>query len=231
MRSRWRSIDISVEEIEIGEHEKSFLDFDLFFMGGGQDSQQEEVSRDLMIRINEIRAVVENEKPFLAVCGAYQLLGNYYQSSSGSQMQGVGILDLHTEAPHQNKGEKQNRLVGNLVAELLLPITHNENTLKTVVGFENHSGRTFFDSKSLKPLARVKRGYGNNSLDCFEGAYYKNLIGTYLHGSLLPKNPHLADEILFRAILNKEKNFDKNDFPPLDSEFEMIAHKKALSLR
>jgi lipid II isoglutaminyl synthase (glutamine-hydrolysing) len=231
MRARWRGINFEIEKIEIGDHQKSLLDFDLFFIGGGQDSQQEEVSRDLIIRRNEFISAIDLYKPMLAVCGGYQLLGNYYQDSSGHQIPGLGVLDIRTEAKLQKKGEKQSRLVGNIKAELLMPLIHSQNPLRTLVGFENHSGRTFIDSDKAKPLAKVIRGYGNNALDKFEGAYYKNLIGTYLHGSLLPKNPHLTDEILFRAILNKEKDFQPEDFPSLDSGFELLAHKKALNLK
>ncbi len=224
-RLEWRGLDFELENITIGEHNKKFSDFDLFFIGGGQDSQQSDVAKDLAIRKNELKAVIEFEKPLLAVCGGYQLLGKTYQTSEADEIEGLGILDVYTEAIKQENTDKQDRLVANVVAELLLPLSF-ESELKTLVGFENHSGRTRFSRQdsATKPLAKIIKGHGNNGEDGFEGAYYKNCIGTYLHGSLLPKNPHLADELILRALKCDE-------LPSLNDEMEISTHKVLIGSR
>lgn len=223
-RLEWRGIDFEVENITIGEHEKKFSEFDLFFIGGGQDCEQSAVAKDIHIRKNELIACIEAEKPLLAVCGGYQLLGKTYETSEGDEIEGLAILDVYTKALRQEAGKKQDRLVGNVYAELLMPMTLKTD-LKTLVGFENHSGRTYFcDSESsTKPLAKIIKGFGNNSEDKYEGAYYKNCIGTYLHGSLLPKNPHLSDELIARAL-------KLDDLIELDNQLELDAHQFASSL-
>jgi hypothetical protein len=225
-RLKWRSIDFCIDEISLGEQVKKYKDYDLIFIGGGQDRQQEEIAADIASRRNELFDLVENNLPVLAVCGGYQLLGKYYQTSEGHEIAGLDILGIITKAPSQQKNSKQDRLIGNVSAKLLLEMQFNTE-LKTLVGFENHSGRTFIVDQNTKPLAQIIKGFGNNAEDVFEGAYYKNLIGTYVHGSLLPKNPHLADEILYRAIKYSGKNYSLN---ALDDSFELEAHNFALKL-
>jgi hypothetical protein len=233
LRSRleWRSIPCEVEEITIGEHNKRLQDYDLFFIGGGQDEQQKPVAQDLLLRSNELRDVVEAGKPVLAVCGGYQLLGKSYQTSSAFDIPGLGILDIETRARAQKEGQKQDRLVGNVCAELLIDLKIN-SALKTLVGFENHSGRTYIMSTATKPLSKLIRGFGNNAEDGFEGAVYKNVFGTYLHGSLLPKNPHLADEIIYRSLETAKHPYlsQNTTLLPLNDKLEISAHDFATKL-
>src|SRR5258708_6942053 len=158
---------------------------DVFFFGGGQDREQALVYEDLLEHKQPKleRAVAEGAQ-VLAVCGGYQLLGHYYQTGDGQRYKGIGLIDVNTEA-----GKK--RFIGDVVIETdiagLKP--------RTLVGFENHSGRTFLGPRA-KPLGRVVTGNGNNGDDGYEGFIQRGGIGSYLHGSLLPKNPHLPDYLI-----------------------------------
>lgn len=233
LRSRllWRSLPCVVDEISIGEHHKKFADYDLFFIGGGQDEQQKPVAKDLLSRASELSDAVESGKPVLAVCGGYQLLGRSYQTSAGADIPGLAVLDIETRAKPQTEGQKQDRLVGNVSAELLIAMKH-KSEISTLVGFENHSGRTYIVSERTQPLAKVIRGFGNNAEDGYEGAVYKNVFGTYLHGSLLPKNPHLADELIYRSLeIAKHSYLDQ--YPSLvglNDRLEILAHNFATKL-
>ncbi len=198
-RLEWRKIPFSIENITISEHDKKFSNYDLFFIGGGQDNQQDIVAKDFLHRKNEMKAAVEDGAVILAVCGGYQLLGNSFETSDSRIIKGLEILGVETKAVKETENSKQDRLVGNISGELLFPMKTKSQT-KTLVGFENHSGRTYIVNDETKPLIKVKKGFGNNATDGFEGAVYKNVFGTYLHGSLLPKNPHLVDELLYRAL-------------------------------
>ncbi len=223
-RCEWRDIDLQIDHIDLDEPNKKFADCDIFFIGGGQDAQQERVAEDLKKRKEELKAVVEDNAVLLAICGGYQMLGEFYQTGEGKNIPGLGILDVHTKAPK----DEEPRLIGNVVAECLLDRLQG----KTLVGFENHSGRTLFTMparRDISALAIINKGFGNNDLDETEGAVYKNVIGTYLHGSLLPKNPHLADELILRAMERKYPDYKK--LPELDDSFENDAHEAALALK
>lgn len=211
-RCESRGISLEISTISIGDSFNPDL-FDIYFIGGGQDEQQILVSDDLQEKRISLIKAIENNAVFLAVCGGYQLLGKYYKSQDGSELKGINAIDLYTVA-----GEK--RMIGNVVCKEL----ESENTL---VGFENHSGRTYL-GPGIKPLAKVTRGCGNNGEDGFEGVRYKNVFGTYLHGSLLPKNPKLADKIIELALVNK--NLKMPDVK-IDDSLEEAAHKKALKLK
>lgn len=226
-RLEWRGIRYEIDEIRVGEHNKKFSTYHLFFIGGGQDSGQELVARDLSLRTNEIKHCIETGAVMLGICGGYQLMGLTYETSEGFIMEGVGALEVQTKAPLRLKNKSQDRLIGNVSAELLIDLAP-----KTIVGFENHSGRTYIVGDQTKPLAKIIHGFGNNAEDGFEGAYYKNLFGTYLHGSLLPKNPHFADEILKRALeYSGHSYFQENSkLKPLDDNLELAAHKAATLL-
>ena len=232
-RLEWRGIDYQLDEINIGDSTK-LSDYHLFFIGGGQDSGQAKVAQDFLRRNEEVTDFINSGGVGLAICGGYQLLGKSYETSEGDVMEGLGILDIETTAP-KSSDKFQDRLIGNVVAELLINLEP-----RTLVGFENHSGRTRFCSRSLVghkhnvisrfeqaqsdtliPLAKVVDGYGNNGEDFYEGAIYRNLFGSYLHGSLLPKNPHLADELLRRAI--KFAGLDI-ELTRLDDKLEYRAH-------
>jgi lipid II isoglutaminyl synthase (glutamine-hydrolysing) len=214
-RAKWRDIETEVEEIGIGRGIKAH-EFDLYFFGGGQDQAQDVVSKDLMSGVGKIlKEEVERGVPILAICGGYQLLGSFYQPKVGPKIDGVGIFDTHTQAGDE-------RLVGNLVVRANLSM--GLQGPDTIVGFENHSGKTYLGPMA-KPMGEVILGRGNNGQDKTEGAIYKNAIGCYLHGSLLPKNPHLADWLLAKAL---EASGQESKLLPLADEIELSAHHAAI---
>lgn len=184
-RSQMHGIALRVVPLGIGDA-LAPDEYDLLFIGGGQDREQAPVSQDMFdMKGIGLWAAVEDDMPILAVCGGYQLLAHYYRPASGPDMRGLGIFDAWTI----HKGAHIPRCIGDIAIEW------NGSTL---VGFENHGGRTYLGT--AKPLGRVLRGHGNNSEDHTEGAVYRNAFGTYLHGSLLPKNPHFADHLLALAL-------------------------------
>lgn len=186
-RCEKRDIKVNIINVSINEN-FDYENYDIVFFGGGQDYEQSIVSTDLIENKKEaIRKYIEEEKVFLAICGGYQLLGKYYTTSEGKKLEGLGILDLYTEAGNI-------RFIGNTVIK-------NEDFNETYVGFENHSGRTYIGD--LKPLGKIIHGYGNNGEDGNEGCVYKNTYGTYFHGSLLSKNPELADRLIKAALEKK----------------------------
>ncbi len=198
---------MSVTGVSIGTPLKA-ADYDLFFIGGGQDFEQEVLLSDLKgEKTAEIKAAIEDGKTFLAICGGYQMLGAYYKTWDGQQCDFIGALDLYTI------GHKD-RMIGNYM------FTCDELGGQSVVGFENHSGKTYLGS-GLRPIGRVLSGYGNNGEDGMEGARYKNVFCTYSHGCLLPKNPVLADHILKTAL---ERKYGSVDLAPLDDGVELAAH-------
>ena len=205
-RLQWRGIDVVTTGVPIGEPLKA-SDFDLLFIGGGQDFEQEVLLADLAgAKTAELKAAIEDGVPVLAICGGYQMLGAYYKTWDGHQCDFTGALDLYTV------GSKE-RMIGNYA------FTCDELGV-TVVGFENHSGKTWLGS-SIKPMGTVLAGFGNNGEDKTEGARYKNVFATYSHGCLLPKNPALADHILKTAL---ERKYGQIDLPPLDDHLEHSAH-------
>lgn len=184
-RCELRGIALRVVPLGIGDA-LAPDEYDLLFIGGGQDREQAPVAQDIFdMKGIGLWAAVEDDMPVLAVCGGYQLLAHYYRPASGPDMRGLGIFDAWTI----HKGAHVPRCIGDIAIEW------NGSTL---VGFENHGGRTYLGT--AKPLGRVLRGHGNNSEDHTEGAVYRNAFGTYLHGSLLPKNPHFADHLLALAL-------------------------------
>jgi CobQ-like glutamine amidotransferase family enzyme len=206
-RARWRGLESRVLELGKGRGD-GIEDVDVFFFGGGQDREQALVYDDLLeTKAVRLAQAVADGAAVLAVCGGYQLLGHYYQTAAGERLPGIGLLDLHTEASSR-------RCIGDVVVEADESLGLSPRTL---VGFENHSGRTFL-GEGTRPLGRVVRGSGNNGEDGTEGVAHANLFGTYLHGSLLPKNPHLADLIVQRAL--------RRSLEPLDDELELTAHRR-----
>ena len=214
-RCQWRGIEVKVEEVTLETELKKLKHADLIFMGGAQDRQQKLASEDFLKRKGPVvKELVEKGIPSLFVCAAYQQIGKYYKPYQGDPIPGPEIFDLYTEHP----GDQAKRLIGNVVAELLTPF---EIKGKTIVGFENHGGRTFL-GKKIKPLAKVLKGNGNNGEDEYEGAMYKNAIGSYFHGPLIPKNPHIADWLIQMALLKK---YDKDIIiTHLDDTLEVQAH-------
>jgi lipid II isoglutaminyl synthase (glutamine-hydrolysing) len=209
-RAEQRGIKVNIHNISIGnvfEDEK----YDIVFFGGGQDYEQSIVSKDLIeLKKDSLTNYIEDNKVFLCVCGGYQLLGNYYTTPEGEKLDGLGILDIYTEG-----GEK--RFIGNTVIQ-------NEDNNEIYVGFENHSGRTYIGN--LKPLGKTISGYGNNGEDGYEGCIYKNTYCTYFHGSILSKNPELADRLLKAALINK---YEDVALEPLDDSYEIAAKEFILN--
>ncbi len=184
-RCQMRGIALRVVGLGIGDA-LAPDEYDLLFIGGGQDKEQAPVAQDIFeMKGIGLWAAVEDDMPVLAVCGGYQLLAHYYRPAVGPDMRGLGIFDAWTI----HKGANVARCIGDIA------INWNGSTL---VGFENHGGRTYLGT--AKPLGKVIKGHGNNAEDHTEGAIYRNAYGTYLHGSLLPKNPHFADHLLALAL-------------------------------
>lgn len=210
-RTKWRGIDAQVKKIFIDTPTSELKNADIIFMGGAQDTQQEIVNHDLFKNKGKIlKEKINNGTPGLFICGAYQFLGKYYKTAEGHILPGLYIFPIYTENP----GPKHQRLIGNIITKVVNPervgITQkalsnssdepeyhlNDNI---IVGFENHGGRTYLEDSSLA-FAHVVHGYGNNGKDKTEGILYKNSIGTYLHGPILPKNPEIADWIIQKAL-------------------------------
>ena len=208
-RLQWRGIDCRFTEVKYGDNDP-LSDYDLIFIGGGQDFEQKLLMEDLQRgKGNNIKAAAEDGKTFLAICGGYQLLGHYYQMSDGTKCDYIGAIDVFTVA-----GEK--RMIGNTAC-----ISEEAGT---IVGFENHAGKTFL-SGAVRSLGTVLKGSGNNGEDGLEGARYKNVFATYYHGPVLPKNPELCDLILKTALGRKYGIFELR---PLDDSAENAAKEGLL---
>lgn len=187
-RCQLRGIQLQVVGLGIGDA-LAPDEYDMLFIGGGQDKEQAPVAEDLHeMKGIGLWAAIEDDMPVLAVCGGYQLLAHYYRPAQGPAMRGLGVFDAWTI----HKGPRAPRYIGDIA------ISWGGSTL---VGFENHGGRTYLGT--AKPLGKVLKGYGNNAEDQTEGALYRNAYGTYLHGSLLPKNPHFADHLIMLALKRK----------------------------
>ena len=207
-RMQWRGIQTEIAEISVGD-QLNYDDYDIFFIGGGQDFEQGVLLEDLAKGKSEaIAHAVDEEKVFLAICGGYQMLGNYYKTWDGKECNFIGALDLYTV------GAKE-RMIGNYMYQC----DETDGGI-VVVGFENHSGKTYLGDK-VRPMGKVLSGHGNNGEDGTEGARYKNVFATYSHGSLLPKNPKLADYILKTALKRKYPDISLEE---LDDTFENNAH-------
>lgn len=219
-RCEWRDIRVEVVGVRVGEP-ADIADADLVLMGGGQDAAQAFVAPDLAARGAEIRDLVEGGAAVLAVCGGFQLFGRDYTTSAGVELAGIGIFDARTVAG-------PDRIVGNTTIEARLRWDGAALAQPAVriVGFENHSGRTYLGA-SARPLGRVVFGAGNAGDGGSEGAVYRNAIGTYLHGPLLPKNPVLADHLILAALAHRYG--DVEPLASLDDTSEMRAHRVALS--
>lgn len=184
-RCEWRGID--AETIEYGLEDKvNFSKLDIVLLGGGSDREQMIVCRRLQEIREDFEAYVESDGVVIAVCGGYQLLGHYYQTDQG-KMEGLHLVDIYTE-------QKPGRLIDNIVLK-------SELFDMPVVGFENHGGRTKIGNN--KAFGKVLYGSGNDGESGYEGVIYKNVIGTYLHGPLLPKNPQVCDYLIERALERK----------------------------
>lgn len=210
-RMKARQIDVHTDAITMG---KSFNadDYDILFIGGGQDFEQDVLLDDLKKgKDTEINKAIHNGTVMLAICGGYQMLGKYYKTYDGKMLEYMGALDFYTEG-------KEERMIGNYAYKTKEGIE--------VVGFENHSGRTYL-GKGVEPLGKMIKGFGNNGEDGTEGVRFKNTFGTYSHGPVLPKNPDFADLLISKAIENK---YGKSDLAPLDDSLEAKARAQVMKL-
>ena len=196
-RLEWRGFRVQIIDHNPGDT----IDFsigDIFVGGGGQDAGQLAIQDDLLSRGEELKTLANDGVPMLLICGMYQLFGRQFVTNDGSVIRGIGVLPVETTA-----GEE--RLIGNITLE--------SEQFGTIVGYENHSGQTFLDD-TVQPLGKVVRGAGNNTTDGTEGVRFNNVIATYLHGSLLPKNPTIADFLIAKAL--ERRGISTDNLKPLD---------------
>lgn len=210
-RAQWRGIDVSVDKVSIGDRIDPHY-YDFYFFGGGQDKQQIAVAHDLQGQKGDaLKEAVERGAVILSVCGGYQLLGHYYRPFDADDLPGIGLFNAHTEAG-------KTRYIGNVLVDCSIP------GIGTIVAFENHSGKTFL-GEGCVPLGKSIIGGGNNGEDKTEGAVYKTAYGCYLHGSLLPKNPRLADHLLSQALARRHGTVA---LTPIGDDLELLAHASAI---
>ena len=214
-RLEQRGFRCIVEQYTIGDTEPDFCNYDLVFAGGGADQEQSILAKDLIQYKNNIKKAIDNGVFFLLICGAYQLFGRYYKDVDGNVIPGLEIFDYYTEAINDRK----KRCIGNIVLDVNL---HNITT--KVIGFENHGGQTFNIST---PFGSVLFGNGNKFGDTHEGFFLDNVIGTYLHGPLLSKNPELSDYII-KYCLDRKYNENIN-LDSLDDNFEKLCREQLLN--
>ncbi len=214
-RCAWRGIALDVLPVGLGAS-VDWESMDMAFFGGGQDSGQALIAQDFLQRQSSgLARAIEDGLVMLAICGGYQLLGHYFLTHAGERLPGVGALDVHTVGGHK-------RLIGNIVIEARLATGDDTPQTVRLVGFENHSGRTYHGAQ-VRSLGRVLVGYGDNGEDGTAGALYRNTLGCYLHGSLLPKNPQLADHLLLLALRRRYGN--AVTLSPLDDTLEIQAQQ------
>lgn len=212
-RLAWRGIDSHIDRVSFGAMREQ-CDYDIVFIGGGQDFEQDLLVKDLMTYKAEwMLQAIENGTVFLGICGGYQLLGKYYEMPDGKRVDFLGGINVHTTSSPK-------RLIGNIAFRC------EANGELPVVGFENHSGQTWL-GEGVEPLGTVVHGFGNNGEDGTEGARYKNVFATYSHGPLLPKNPQFCDTLLQTALSKKYPGYELTE---LDDSMETMAAKDCLQV-
>ena len=209
-RAAWRGLELEVSLIGLGDTLPRG-EHDLLYVGGGQDREQALIAPDIAARGDTLREAIAGGAAVLAVCGGYQLLGRFYRDRYGDELPGAGVLPLHTIA-----GDR--RMIGDVLLECRL----EPGERRTLAGFENHAGRTFLD-EGAEPLGRVIAGFGNDGTSGVEGCRVGRVIGTYLHGPLLPRNPWLADWLLAQSVAHRTGG-DPPVFDPLPDTLELEAH-------
>ncbi len=203
-RCLWRGIQAETIEFHMGDC-VDFKELDIVLLGGGSDREQRIVCGELKKIQGQFQDYVEDTGVVIAVCGGYQLLGKYYRTDAGT-MEGLNLLDICTE-------QEEGRLIGNIILKSGLSKT-------PVVGFENHGGRTYLNG--CRPFGKVLFGAGNDGRSGYEGVVYKNVLGTYLHGPLLPKNPEICDYLLEKAL---ERKYGEVSLRKLDDRLERAANE------
>ena len=205
-RLRWHGYTPELLEYNVGDEFPAGVD--LIVGGGGQDSGQLVIQNDLLSRESALKALADDGTPMLVICGLYQLFGKFFKTRTGSVIPGIGILDVETHGTDQ-------RLIGN--------VTVSSPEFGTVLGYENHSGQTTL-GPGVSPLGTTPKGTGNNTNDGQEGARYRNIVASYLHGSLLPKNPALADFLIRTAVERKYGSFSPG---APDDSYAVLAREHA----
>lgn len=209
-RLLWRDIECEVVTFTNENTDLDLSDVDILFLGGGSDREEKIVAKKLLLYKDIIKDYVESNGVLVAVCGGFQLLGRYYKLEDET-IEGLDVLDIYTE-------QGKDRLINNVIVE-------TDFLNQPVVGFENHSGRTVINNHT--PLGRVVRGHGNDGNSGYEGVIYKNVLATYLHGPLFPKNPQLCDYVLTNAL--KKKYSDFTELSALDDEMENKANEHIIN--
>lgn len=213
-RAKKRNINIHVDTYTVNDEEPNFYEYDLIFLGGGSDKEQKVVSKDIIKYKKQIERSINQGIFFLLICGGFQLFGKYYKDSENNIIEGLNIFDYYTES----STNKKERCIGNIVIE-----SEINNQKLELLGFENHGGQTY---DITSPFGKVIYGNGNTFKNEYEGFMIENVIGTYLHGPLLSKNPELADYILKYCL---ERKYNKKiNLKKLDDNFENIAKKEML---
>ncbi|HAP90130.1 MAG TPA: glutamine amidotransferase [Arthrobacter bacterium] len=205
-RISWHGYTPELLEYNVGDGFP--VDVDLIVGGGGQDSGQLVIQDDLQLRAGVLTELAEDGAPMLVICGLYQLFGRFFKTRSGSVIPGIGVLDVETHGTDE-------RLIGNVKVAT--------SEFGEVLGYENHSGQTTL-GPGVRPLGSAAKGTGNNSSDGHEGARYRNVVASYLHGSLLPKNPAIADFLIEKAVTRKYGDFSTD---VIDDKFATLARQVA----
>lgn len=206
-RLKWHGYNPILTEYNQGDTFPSQVD--ILIGGGGQDSGQSVIQEDLLKIGPQLKKLAQENTPMLVICGLYQMFGHFFKTLDGTVIKGIGVLDLETHGGTE-------RLIGN--------ITTKSHEFGEIIGYENHSGQTYL-GKGVIPLGLVQKGAGNNGHDPSEGVRYRNVIGSYMHGSLLPKNPAIADFLIEKAITRKYGEFTPT---VIDDRFAELARTAAL---
>lgn len=207
-RAEWHGYEPVLHEYNPGDAFPQ--DVDIVMGGGGQDAGQDKIQADLLKIAPRLHELVQDDTPMLVICGLYQMFGNFFRTKDGHEIKGVGIFNLETHGGPE-------RMIGNIVTE--------SSEFGQIIGYENHSGQTFL-AEGVQPLGKISKGAGNNGKDEFEGARVRNVVGSYMHGSLLPKNPAIADWLIEKAATKRY-----GDFTPtvIEDRFALEARRIALT--
>lgn len=207
-RAQWHGYEVVLHEYNPGDAFPQ--DIDIIIGGGGQDAGQDKIQADLLKIAPKLHELVQSDTPMLVICGLYQLFGNFFRTKDGHEIKGVGVFNLETHGGPE-------RMIGNIVTQ--------SAEFGEIIGYENHSGQTFLAS-GVQPLGKLVKGAGNNGQDEYEGARVRNVIGSYLHGSLLPKNPAIADWLIEKAATKRYGEFTPT---VIDDHFAREARRIALT--
>ena len=213
-RCKARGIHCEIETMEIGQP-CDLCSYDLLFFGGGADREQSLLIHDLLQRKEQIASAMAQNTFIVLICGGYQLFGQYYIAADGTKINGLQFFDYYTEAAGNYK-----RCIGNIAIQ-----AHLDDQEFTLVGFENHGGQT---RNVAHPLGKVLSGFGNNAVDHYEGFYNGQVLGTYMHGPLFPKNPEIVDFVIYKCLKRHQPNLKYTDLAPLDDTLEYQAKTRML---